>query len=318
MNQPLNQRTAAVVDPILSTHARGFRNSEFISHLLFPRVTIPNRSMRVLKFGKEAFRMLNARRAPGATKKRVQYGYASDPVSLVQDALEGVVPIEHQQEASAVPGVDLGAAAINMVLNVIDLGHEYEAAQLARGAGNYDLNHKVALVAADRWTSPTSTPAADVNAGREAIRRSIGRYPNTLVLGPTAFNALCEHPTIKDQFKYTSKDSITADMLAAYFKLERVIVGKAVWLPENAADDAIASDVWGDDAVLAYVPTTGETYQVPSYGYTYELSGYPQVQAPYFERNSESWIYPTTAERRVYLTGAEGGFLIQNAGAAAA
>lgn len=318
MNQPVNQRTAGVVDPILSTHARGYRNSEFISHLLFPRVTIPNRSMRVLRFGKESFRKLNTRRAPGAQKKRIQYGYASDPVALVQDALEGLVPIEHQEEAAKIPGINLGRGAVNMVLDVVDLGHEYEAAQLARGAANYDANHKLVMAGADRWTSETSDPAGDVQGANEAIRRSIGRYGNTLTLSPSAFNALRNHPNIKEQFKYTSKDSITAEMLAAYFDIKRVIVGKAVWLPENAADDALASDVWGDDAILAYVPETGDNFQVPSYGYTYELNGYPQVEVPYFDRSSDSWIYPTKNERRVYLTGAEGGFLFQNAGAPAA
>ncbi|HBS99187.1 MAG TPA: hypothetical protein DEB47_04830 [Citreicella sp.] len=318
MNQPLNQRTAAVIDPILSTHARGYRNAEFVSHMLFPRVTIPNRSMRVIRFGKESFRMLNTRRAPGADKRRIQYGYGSDPVALVQDALEGVVPFEHQEEAMSVPGIDLGRGAVNMVLDVIDLGHEYEAAQLARGAANYDANHKLAMTGTDRWTSADSTPSADVKGGKEAVRRSIGRYPNTLMLGPTAFNGLTDHPTIKDQFKYTSKESITAEMLAAYFDLKKVIVGKAVFLPEDAPDTQIATDVWGDDAVLAYVPETGDSYQVPSYGYTYELSGYPQVEVPYAERKNDSWIYPTKSERRVYLTGAEGGFLFQNAGAAAA
>ncbi len=318
MAPPVNVRTAAVVDPILSTHARGYRNSEFISHLLFPRVTIPNRSMRVLKFGKEAFRMLNTRRAPGADKKRVQYGYASDPVALVQDALEGVVPIEHQQEAESIPSVDLGAGAVNMVLNVIDLGHEYAAAQLARTAANYDANHKLALTGTARWTSDLSNPKADVDAGKEAIRRSIGRYPNTITLGPTAANAAKNHPKIKEQFKYTSKDSITLDMLAAYFEVKRVLLGAAVWLPENATEDTMASDVWGDDVILSYVPDTGDNFQVPAYGYTYELAGYPQVQQPYFERSCDSWIYPTTVERRPYLVGAEGGFLLQNAGAAAA
>ena len=314
---PVNTRTAAVVDPILSTHARGYRNLEFIAHLLFPRVSIPNRSMRVIKFGKEAFRMMNTRRAPGADKKRVQYGYASDPISLVQDALEGVVPIEHQEEAMAVPGIDLGQGAVNMVLDVIDLGHEYEAAQLARTLGNYAASNRVTLTGADRWTSATSDPLADIDAGKEAIRRLIGRYPNTLTLGPSAFNALKRHPKIREQFKYTSAQSITTEMLAAYFDVRRVIVGKAVWLPETAAETAAASDVWGDDAILAYVPETGNNFQVPSFGYTYELTGYPQVEVPYFERSNDSWIYPTKAERRTYLTGAEGGFLFQNAGLAA-
>jgi len=310
----LNQRTAAVVDPILSTHARGYRNSAFIAAALFPRVTIPNRSMRVIRFGKEAFRMLNTRRAPGADKKRVQYGYASDPVALMQDALEGVVPMEHQEEALSIPGIDLGEGAVNMVLDAIDLNLEFECATIARTPGNYDANHKLALAGADRWTDPASDPSGDVDAAKEAIRRSIGRYPNVLTLGPNAANALKNHPKVKEQFKYTSKDSVTVDMLAAFFDVEKVVVGKAVWLPDNAADEALASDVWGDDAILAYVPQTGDNFQVPAFGYTYELRGYPQVEQPYFERSNDSWIYPTKVERRPYLTGAEGGFLFQNAG----
>lgn len=311
---PLNTRNAAVVDPILSTHARGYRNMEFIAHLLFPRVTIPNRSMSVIKFGKEAFRMMNTRRAPGANKKRVQYGYASDVVALVQDALEGTVPIEHQEEASSIPGIDLGKGAINMVMDIIDLGHEHEAGQLARNAANYDANHKLALTGADRWTSDTSDPAADVEVAQENIRRSIGRYANTLTLGATAYKALKRHPKVKEQFKYTGRESVTAEMLAAFFDVKRVLVGKAVWLPENAAEDALASDVWGNDAILSYVPEAGDNFQVPSFGYTYELAGYPQVETAYYERSNDSWIYPTKAERRTYLTGAEGGFLFQNAG----
>lgn len=313
---PVNTRTAAVIDPILSTHARGYRNSEFIAHLLFPRVSIPNRSMRVLRFGKEAFRMMNTRRAPGADKKRVQYGYASDPVSLIQDALEGVVPVEHQEEAESVPGIDLGRGAITMVLDMIDLGHEHEAAQLARTPGNYPTANRVALTGADRWSNPASDPSADMDEAKDAIRRMIGRYPNTLTLGPSVAKALKRHPKIKEQFKYTSSQSVTTEMLAAYFDVQRVIVGKAVWLPETAPDDTPASDVWGDDAILSYVPATGDNFQVPSYGYTYELRGYPQVEVPYFERKNDSWLYPTKSERRTYLTGAEGGFLFQNAGAA--
>jgi len=310
---PLNTRTAQVVDAILSTHARGYRNAEFISHLLFPRVTVPNRSMRVLKFGKEAFRMLNTKRAPGADKKRVQYGFASDAVSLIQDALEGVVPIEHQEEAMSMPGINLGQGAINMVLDSVDLGLEYDCSQMARNAANYAASNKVTLTTTARWTDPASTPKADIKEGKEIIRRMTGRYPNTLILGPNGANALTEHASIKDQFKYTSADSITFAMLARALQLDNVISGNAVYLPETATDATAATDVWGDDAILAYVPK-GENYQVPAYGYTYELSGYPQVTKPYFEDRNDSWIYPTKTERRPYILGADAGFLFTNAG----
>lgn len=315
---PLNQRTAAVVDPILSTHARGYRNSTFIASALFPRVSIPNRSMLTIKFGKEAFRKLNTRRAPGSATKRVQYGYAADPVSLVQDSLEGIVPTEHQQEAEKVPGIDLAAGAVNMVLDVLDLNLEIDSANIARNAGNYAAGNKLVLAGADRWASDTSDPKADMDAAKEVIRRKIGRYPNTLALGPNAANALKNHPKIKEQFKYTSKDSISTEMLAAYFDVKKVVVGASVYLPETAADADLANDVWGDDAILAYVPEAGDNFQVPSYAYTYELIGYPMVEQPYHDRSIKSWVYPTTVERRPILTGAEGGFLFQNAGSAPA
>ncbi|ANH04993.1 major capsid protein [Shinella sp. HZN7] len=315
---PLNQRTAAVIDPILSTHARGYRNSTFIASALFPRVSIPNRSMLTIKFGKEAFRKLNTRRAPGSVTKRVQYGYAADPVALVQDSLEGIVPTEHQQEAEKVPGIDLGAGAVNMVLDVLDLNLEIDSANLARNPASYAANHKLALAGADRWASATSDPKGDFDAAKEVIRRSIGRYPNTLALGPNAANALKNHPKIKEQFKYTSKDSISTEMLAAYFDIKKVVVGSAVYLPETASDADLANDVWGDDAVLAYVPEAGDNFQVPSYAYTYELIGYPMVEQPYYERSIKSWVYPTTVERRPLLVGAEGGFLFQNAGSSPA
>jgi hypothetical protein len=310
---PINTRQAAVVDPILSTHARGYRNAEFISPSLFPRAPVPNRAMRQLKFGKESFRLLNTKRAPGSNVKRIQYGYASDPISLVQDALEGIVPIEHQQEAQSVPGVDLGAGAVSMVLDALDLGLEYDCATMARNAANYAASNKVTLTTTARWTQSASTPIDDIKAANEAIRRMTGRNGNTLILGPNAKNALTKHASIKDQFKYTSAQSITLAMLAALLELENVVCGKAVYLPETAADSAAATDVWGDDAILAYVPKGGN-YQVPSYGYTYELDGFPQVETPYYSRETKSWIYPTTTERRPYIVGADAGFLFTNAG----
>lgn len=319
MSGPVNTRTAGVVDPILSTHARGYKNSAFIHTALFPRVQVPSRSAKVIKFGKDDFRRAQTRRAPGADTTRIQYGYGADTVSLVQDALEGLVPFEIQQEAAGMPGIDMAKLHIKRVLKAIELGHEIDAASIARNAASYDANHKLALAGADRWSSATSKPAEDMDEASDNIRRSIGVTPNTLVLSPSSAKSLKRHPTIKEQFKYTSDRSITLDMLAQFFELERVVVGKAIYLPEGAADTAMADDIWGDDAILAYVPPQEDAEMgEPAYGYTYELSGYPIVEEPYPDRRAKSWVYPTTSERRVYLTGAEGGFLFQNAGAPSA
>lgn len=300
-----------VIDPILSTHARGYTNLEMIGHLLFPIVNIPTRGVRVLKFGKEAFRMLNTARAPGSQTARVQYGYASDPVALRQESLEGLVPWENQQEAANVPGIDLASGSIEMVLDVIALGREHAIAKLARNAANYGSNNKLALAGSDKWSEPTSDPAKDIKTAKEQIRRRTGRYPNQLTLGPDVYNALTEHPKIIDKFKYTSSESITVEMLAKYLNIDKVIVGKAVYLDENASDDEDAKDVWGNDAILAYT-SKGSDYRVPSFGYTYRLNGHPTVEQPYAERNVKSWIYPVTEDWSPELSAPDAGFLFQN------
>ena len=308
----MNPSQARVIDPLLSNHARGYTNGEMISDHLFPNVTVPVRGGRVIKFGKESFRRVNARRAPGTNTRRVTYGYASDPISVVQDALEGAVPWENMDEATKVPGIDLGSGAVDMTMDIMLLNKECECAELALDAANYDANHKMALAGTDKWSDyANSDPIGDINTAMEAIRLYIGRYPNTLTLGADVFKILKEHPVIKDKVKYTSAKSITAEILAGILEIEKVVVGKAVVLDEDAADTDPATDVWGGAAILAYVPMAGSDYQKPSFGYNYMLPGMPMVEEAYNDRPSKSWIYPVTYERRPYLVGADAGFLIQ-------
>ena len=309
----MNTGQARVIDPILTEVALGYTNEERVGRILFPVITIPQRGGRVIKFDKAAFRRYSARRAPGGKTKRVQYGYSSDPIALVQDSLEGMVPYELQEEAMAVPGIDLGAMAVGNVMNAITLIEEYEQAQLALNASSYDQYHKVALTSTGKWSNDASDPGAQMDEFKEVVRASIGAYPNTLLLSALAFKAAKRNKTIKEQFKYTSAQSITLDMLKAYFEVDTIAVGKAVSVAESDTDDADPEDVWGNNAVLAYVAPAGERAQGrPAYGYTYSLAGYPNAEDPYEDRSEKSWIYPVTHERRPYLVGAEAGFLIQN------
>jgi hypothetical protein len=132
--------------------------------------------------------------------------------------------------------------------------------------------------------------------------------PNTLALSAQAFNALKDHPTIVDRFKYTSSNSVTPDMLAAMLDLEQVVVGKAMAF-DDAGND---TDIWGNNAILAYVPTAPSGLEDPSFGYTYTMDGHPLVEKPYYENNAKSWIFPVTYERIPVLSGILSGYLIQN------
>ena len=68
----MNTDQARVVDAILSGFARGYTNAEFIGHLLFPYVPVFVRGGRRLEFNRDAFRLFNTRRAPGARTGKVE------------------------------------------------------------------------------------------------------------------------------------------------------------------------------------------------------------------------------------------------------
>ncbi|MBF0461447.1 MAG: major capsid protein [Magnetococcales bacterium] len=297
-----------VVDPVLTGIAQGYRQEEHVGLVLFPRVSVQISGGQVLEFGKESFKLYQARRAPGTATKRVQFGYLGKSFALVQDALEGQVPREYLRDAMQTPGVDLGQRAVMGTLRALSLTLEYDQAKLATTAGNYDSNHKTSLTGTDKWSDAGSDPSGDINVGKESVRSSVGIYPNTLLLSAQAFSVLKEHPKVVERFKYTSQDSITPNMLAALWDLQTVVVGKAVAFDDLGND----IDIWGNNAVLAYVPAAPSGLEDPSFGYTYTMQGHPLVEKSYYENNARSWIYPVTYERVPVLTGILSGYLIQN------
>lgn len=117
---------ARVVDPVLTTHAQGYRHPERVGHLLFPSVPVAVAAGKVVEFGRESFILYNARRAPGAATKQIVFGYEGKPFALVQDSLEAKVPREFARDAGAVPGIDLGVRATNTVMNALTLTLEHE------------------------------------------------------------------------------------------------------------------------------------------------------------------------------------------------
>lgn len=314
---PMNTSQVRVVDPILTTHSRGYRNPDIMraGNILFPRAPIGKRGAKVIKFGKEAFRKYNTRRAPGTDIKTVQFGYEANTVSLVQHALQGMVPVEHEEEAAGVPGINLAMTAVELPLDIIAREIEIEQATIAQNTANYDNNHKLALSGTDRWDDyDNSDPGRDMDAAHQAIRASTGRRGNVLVIGPLVKDVLQRHPKILGHF-YTGAQagaqSVTDAQLAEYFKVKLVVSGDEVWLPETALDTDDFIDVWGKNAVLAFVPNVSGVgnIQVPSYGYTYYLKDYPLVEKARYNGDKRSWLYPVLDEVEPIQTGMGAGFL---------
>lgn len=306
----MNMGQTRVVDPILSEGARGYSNASYVGGMLFPTVNMPTRGAKRIEFGREAFRRYNTRRAPGARIGRIGVGYEGAPVQLHQEALQASTPVEYQEEANAVPGIDLQQESVDVVLDVIAKEKEIQQAGVARDPGNYADANKTVLAGNDLWDDPDSKPKQMIGDYGEVIRARTGRRPNVLMLPGKVATKLKSHANVLEQFKYTRSDSVTMADLATYFDLPLVVSGDAIYDDE----DGNSHDIWGLDVILAYVPPLAQrNMRVPSYGYTYQLRGHPFVEKVEWDNNSRSWTNNVIDEFSAELVGADAGFLIQGA-----
>ena len=311
MSQMTNSQ-ARVIDPILTEVARGYQQNGLVGMALFPRVPVNQRGGKIITFGKEAFmQYANMKRAPGQSTRRVQFGYAGASFALEDFSLEGQVPIETQQEAETVPGIDMGSRTVNGVQDIIANRLEIAQAALALNASNYAASNKVTLSGTSQWSDlANSDPVANVETAKEAIRALTGKRPNVCVMGAAVFAKVKQTAAVKDRIKYTGRDIATPDLLASLFGVQQVLIGDSVY----ANDDGTFVDTWGKFVVLAYTPNASVAAQgLPSYGYTYQLSGMPMAEEPYYDRNSKSWIYPVDDSCAPVIAGAESGYLISAA-----
>jgi hypothetical protein len=311
MTTAMNAAQARTVDPLLTEVARGYQ-SRFspVADALFPIVPVGVRGGQIVKFGVESFKLVNSQRAPGENTKRLERGYSKETFALVDYSLEAKVPIELQEEAQAVPGLNLLAATLRTVQDQMAREREKEAADLARNPALYSAGNKITLAGVSQWSDPANTDVfAKMNTAKEVVRSKIGDYPNTLVLPPLVLSALRNHPQIMGRFSNNAqKNPATIQQLQDLFEIEYVIAAPATY------HDTAFVDIWGKDAILAYVNVSSlADMGSASFGYTYQLRGRPFAEQAYYDNNAKSWLAPWTDARQPVISGVDGGYLFTNA-----
>lgn len=317
---PVGPGNVRVADAVLTNLALGYSNTDAVGSLLFPSVPVSLRAGKIIRFGLEAFRLYNTKRAPGANIAEVMFGYTADDYAVVQDAITAKIPVEIAQEAQAAHGIDLGQGAVSLTMEVLTQIQEHDQATLATSAASYDANHKIAYTGVTSWWNDASKPLTDIAEAKEAVRRTCGRYPNTFVLSPSAWSAVRRHPQVLARFP-VHEGVITLEQFAKLIEIDTIRVGTRTYWDDG--QDAF-QDMWGDHAVMAWVNPTAQNpatkpgiFQraMPSFGYTYTLVNGLVVEQPYYHEDTRSWKYPNLREQKSVLTGMLAGFVFIGAGA---
>lgn len=306
-------------NPILTSLLLGTGQGTMIAEQLFPRLPQALSSITLPKLGDERLRRYNLRRAPGAPTKKINIKYEGIVYSVEQYSVEVPMPRELLREADESRKLNVGnyldvsQIAMTTASDVLGLDYEIEVATLATNPATYAAGHVVALAGGTKWSATTGTPVTDIRAASDVIRKKIGNRPNKLTLSADAFTALSMNPEVKSYLPITVLGPATLEQLKTVLNVPNIVVGDAVWKDE--AD--VGRDVWGNNAILAYVPTisagTGNiSLAQPAFGFTNVIEGHPFAETPYFDNGSKSWNYGATYERRPNVAYAEAAFLFQN------
>lgn len=306
-------------NPILSSLLLGMGQGSFAAEKLFPRLPQSLSSVMLAKVGDERFRKYNLRRAPGAPTKRIDIKYDGSTYTVDQYAVEVPIPRELLREADESRRLNVGnyldISRIAMVTanDILALDYEIEVATLATTPATYAAGHVVALAAGTKWSADTGTPVDDIESAHNLIRKKIGRRANKLTLSADAHVALKNNIQVRSYLPDSQLGGPTLDQLKNILNVKEIVIGDAVWKDET--DQGL--DVWGNNAVLAYVPEISNnggdiSLAEPGFGFTNVIEGHPFAETPYFEPGSKSWIYGATYERRPNVAYNTAAVLFQN------
>jgi hypothetical protein len=142
-----------VVDPVLTSIARGYKNAAFIGERIFPIVLTDKEGVTVPTFGKSAFVEYDTERAVGADSN-VLVREKTGKLDLVLNEHDLAAPVDYREQAESMFNEE--AKAIRRVTSGVNLKRELYAARLAQDKTS------IARLTSKRWLRLTAGAVARV------------------------------------------------------------------------------------------------------------------------------------------------------------
>jgi hypothetical protein len=257
------------VDAILTNMSVAYMQEAyaFVASRAFPQVQVQKQTDKYFVYDQaDFFRDQVQRRADGTQSAGTGYSlstatYAAEVYALHKD-------IGDQTRANADDPLDMDMDATRFLTQQMLIRQEVEWASAAFNTGIWGTDSTPGVL----WDAANSTPIANIETGKNAVLTATGYVPNTVIMSYKVFSALMDNADIVDRIKYTSVESVSEDLLARLFNVDRVLIMAGTY--NTAANGATASysQIGDKDVLLCYTPDNPGLMQ-PSAGYTMVWNG---------------------------------------------
>lgn len=297
------------VDKAISNVAIAYRNDMFIADQVAPIVPVDKESDKYFKFTAAEWFADEAEndRQPGTEAPRGGFSLTTDDYAVKEKAWAVPVPVRVQENADDPLRPFENATEFAMQRVMLRKERAAAAAYFTTSVWNTDSTPS------NLWSDfANSDPANDVQTGIDAVIQQIGLKPNLLVLGHEVFSKLKLHPDGLDRIKHTQSGFMSAELIAQWLDVDRVVVGSSV--VNTAAEGATASMgfVWGKHALLVYV-TPSAAIDRPNGAYAFQVGGAQGVRTrTWFEDSRNQDVVEASIMIDYKVTAAEAGYFFNS------
>ncbi len=148
-------------------------------------------------------------------------------------------------------GRSIGVAGIASMrcMRVLRRRQEFLVADACTGTTGQATFTSNTTAAAKAWDSfADADPQGDIEGAKEAIADRVGEYPDTLVIPRQAWSNISRCASVREANKYTApigkSGKIPLEALAAYFGVERILVGMSRYDTKGPNVTSSLSNIW--------------------------------------------------------------------------
>lgn len=249
----------------------------FIAPQVFPIVEVDKQSDKYVKFDRDSFWRDNFPERPlGGAADVDTYTISDDTYFCVERALAH--KYDDRQAANADEPIELARMAVQLLTTraMVNMDRRFVSKYFTDDVWATELEGKTSSPSTGeflKFTESGSDPMRVIDDAKTAIHSTTALMPNRMIVSEDVHRVVRNHPAILDRIKYTQRGTLSNDLLASLFEVDRYIVARSIYNDAKEGADADLKYIApGGKILLTYAAPAPGLYQ-PSAGYVFSWRG---------------------------------------------
>ena len=300
-----------------------YKHMDHIASDIAPIYDMKSPTTKILTYNRgEQFQTNRKLRQPGTRIETTRAGRSSITATNDEYAVADMITKEDLRDENLpkglAPPINLAQDSLEKNAKDLDLGRELDTANQLFG-GTFADGVVGGLDVAGSWLTPsTSTFLADYDVADGVLDlQGVPKSQRRFFLDAATLRALKRIDDLREQLKYTSSKSMTAEMLAQILEINKVVVGSAIYNTDQAkadSDEFTGKYIWqqnaGKGSAFLYNferATKKSLNAIIQTRSMYDGKNFRSTDV-WFNPEKKAWIYDSIEETGVATTAASAGY----------